>query len=325
MNWNMDTQIRQLLEGYLQQPPADCWNRLSAQLDMLNLPSGRSSAGASNGASSVGQAATGMTAKAILVGIGAAVAITGAVIWFRAEPAEQNTVTEPVEPNEVENVYTQESPSADVPSSTVALPVWDGDSSASGPPTASRRSASCAQKTAPAAEETAWREIIETPPLPSESVVAAMPPAVVAEPVKQPQETAPRPVTEAQPRERSDKKTPEKSVPVPVQTTLDRQTAPETLSEMHEPSVQQPDLSIPNFISPNGDGINDAFVITGIEQTPVNHLIVFNRHGTIVFECSHYQNRWSGENVSEGVYFYIFKFTFLGNEFMRKGSITIAR
>jgi gliding motility-associated-like protein len=325
MNGNMDTQIRQLLEGYLQQPPAGCWNRLSARLDMLNLPSGGSSAGASEGASSVGQAAAGMTAKAVIGGIGAAVAIAGAMVWFYVKSEAGSPISEPAVENGVENRYSQDSQSADTLTSTVVVPVWNTDSSAAGTKTASSQSAADALKTTAAAEETAYADAIPTPSPSPVSAVEKTPAAAVEEPAKQPQETAPRPVIEVPSRQNAVRKTTEKSVPTPVETVSDRETNNETVSEMHEQSAQQPDLSIANFLSPNGDGINDVFAITGIEQVPVNQLIVFNRHGTVVFECNRYQNQWSGENVLGGVYYYIFKFTFHGNEFMRKGSITIVK
>lgn len=72
---------------------------------------------------------------------------------------------------------------------------------------------------------------------------------------------------------------------------------------------------IPEGISPNGDGINDAFEIVGINDYPGNHLAIFNRWGHKVFEASDYDNSWQGTSDSpvtigngmlpKGTYFYV--------------------
>ncbi|MHA8052659.1 invasin domain 3-containing protein [Aquirufa sp. OSTEICH-129A] len=72
--------------------------------------------------------------------------------------------------------------------------------------------------------------------------------------------------------------------------------------------------------SPNGDGINDKFVIPGIMSMPSHHLTIFNRWGSIVYETDNYKNDWGGEipkgigvvqgegTITDGVYFYIIDF-----------------
>ena len=50
--------------------------------------------------------------------------------------------------------------------------------------------------------------------------------------------------------------------------------------------------------SPNGDGVNDTYVIGGIEYYPENTFKVFNRWGSVVYERSPYNNTWDGK--SEG-------------------------
>jgi gliding motility-associated-like protein len=77
------------------------------------------------------------------------------------------------------------------------------------------------------------------------------------------------------------------------------------------------DLFIPNSFSPNGDGVNDLFVISGIEAFPDHRLTIYNRWEQKVFVIKNYQNNWDGSpNVSygnnskllpEGVYFYFFE------------------
>lgn len=73
-------------------------------------------------------------------------------------------------------------------------------------------------------------------------------------------------------------------------------------------------IVIPDAFSPNGDGINDVFVITNIEYYPDNKFVVFNRWGNKVYEATPYTNQWDGtsqfgsafkEGLPEGTYYYI--------------------
>ncbi len=79
--------------------------------------------------------------------------------------------------------------------------------------------------------------------------------------------------------------------------------------------VQIPDLFIPEVFSPNADGINDKFVILGLERYPNNSVIIINRWGNKVFEAAPYNNDWDGTNqfgitiggnqLPVGTYYYI--------------------
>jgi len=64
----------------------------------------------------------------------------------------------------------------------------------------------------------------------------------------------------------------------------------------------------PNVFTPNNDGINDFYVIPGVENRK-NELIVVNRLGTKVFGAENYQNDWDGkykgEDLPEDVYYYV--------------------
>ena len=62
---------------------------------------------------------------------------------------------------------------------------------------------------------------------------------------------------------------------------------------------------MPNVITPNGDGKNDAFVINGLGKFTSNELIIFNRWGAHVFQKKGYQNNWTGEGLVAGTYFYV--------------------
>jgi len=72
---------------------------------------------------------------------------------------------------------------------------------------------------------------------------------------------------------------------------------------------------IPEGFSPNGDGINDLFVIRGILDYPNNTFQIFNRWGNKVYEASPYENTWDGkstmglrvggDDLPVGTYFYV--------------------
>ena len=73
-------------------------------------------------------------------------------------------------------------------------------------------------------------------------------------------------------------------------------------------------LRIPDAFSPNGDGVNDLFVIENILSYPKNSFQVFNRWGNKVFDQSPYVNDWDGtsqfgavfgEKLPESTYYYV--------------------
>jgi gliding motility-associated-like protein len=86
---------------------------------------------------------------------------------------------------------------------------------------------------------------------------------------------------------------------------------PNTLEIIAKPT----DLLIPEGFSPNIDGINDEFIIRGIENYPANKIVIFNRWGQKVFEATPYTNNWDGKSQTGisvggdelpiGTYFYI--------------------
>jgi gliding motility-associated-like protein len=66
-------------------------------------------------------------------------------------------------------------------------------------------------------------------------------------------------------------------------------------------------IVINNAFSPNGDGINDYWVIQNINLYPENEVVVLNRWGNEVYTKKNYDNTWDGSNLSEGTYLYILK------------------
>jgi gliding motility-associated-like protein len=75
------------------------------------------------------------------------------------------------------------------------------------------------------------------------------------------------------------------------------------------------ELFVPEIFTPDGDGTNDLFVISGRPPTGTVGLSVFNRWGNRVYHNSTYDNSWDGRsNVSggqklpSGTYYFILEF-----------------
>ena len=77
-------------------------------------------------------------------------------------------------------------------------------------------------------------------------------------------------------------------------------------------NISCPDnVFLPQGFSPDGDGINDQLVFTGLEYFAPASLKVFNRYGTLVYDNAAYENDWGGTNTNtdkglpDGSYFYV--------------------
>lgn len=106
-------------------------------------------------------------------------------------------------------------------------------------------------------------------------------------------------------------------------------------------------LKIPSVFTPNGDLVNDTWVITlasgsdspgsntnskgknGSDEILINDyyketdLMVMNRWGRIVYHSTNYQNDWDGGGLSDGTYFYVLKCKGLKEEIQYQGSVMI--
>ncbi len=73
-------------------------------------------------------------------------------------------------------------------------------------------------------------------------------------------------------------------------------------------------LFIPDGFSPNGDGVNDKFVISHLASTKIE-LEVYNRWGGLVYRSNDYQNDWEGKGMGAflgqelltGTYYCVYK------------------
>jgi gliding motility-associated-like protein len=94
-----------------------------------------------------------------------------------------------------------------------------------------------------------------------------------------------------------------------------------------KPSVELPDLEIPNVITANGDGINDKIELDPLFDNCFSYKITFlNRWGVEVFKMSSSANAFegkdtNGDDLAAGVYFYVIE----SDQGIKHGFITIVR
>ena len=62
-----------------------------------------------------------------------------------------------------------------------------------------------------------------------------------------------------------------------------------------------PALTVPNILTPNGDGLNERLVVTNLRYYPGTRLEVYNRWGRRVFEAAAYTDEWDAAGLAGGV------------------------
>lgn len=114
-------------------------------------------------------------------------------------------------------------------------------------------------------------------------------------------------------------------------------TVHECVTELSIPVIIEANLEFPNVITPNGDGINDVFIIKDLNPERHNRLVITDRWGKPVFVEENYQtymkegvvyNENTGfgmQDINEGVYYYTFYYQGAVREVQFNGSITVIK
>jgi len=102
---------------------------------------------------------------------------------------------------------------------------------------------------------------------------------------------------------------------------------------IQEKEVEEEITEIPNGFTPNGDGVNEYFVIPMLEENPDQfpkaELIIFNRWGDIIYQAKPYRNDWDGRDSSgkllpHGTYYYVLRLNLADGD-QYKGDVTILK
>ena len=89
------------------------------------------------------------------------------------------------------------------------------------------------------------------------------------------------------------------------------------------------DIIIPNVYTPDADGINDFWIISGLQDDTDAKVSVYNRLGKLVYQAKGCCVNWNGsmidtnEPLPSGTYYYVISFA--GRKDVLKGSVTIVR
>ena len=105
----------------------------------------------------------------------------------------------------------------------------------------------------------------------------------------------------------------------------------------HEEPTEEFSYTLPNVITPNGDGYNDVFEpkVTGLSRITGAKTVIFNRWGNILHDTDDPLIQWDGKSKQtkmdcpSGTYFYVTDITYMGEAgeetLHLQGSITIVR
>lgn len=97
-----------------------------------------------------------------------------------------------------------------------------------------------------------------------------------------------------------------------------------TLATIKENVLSPGDVVIYNGVTPNGDGMNDYFIIDNINYFPNNSVTIYNRWGRIVYQTQNYDSTGNvfkgtaqgvdvintGESLPTGTYYYVVEYMY---------------
>jgi gliding motility-associated-like protein len=305
--------IKDILTHQKVTPSPDCWDKISSRLDMV-MPQGAEQA-ASQAASATSQG--GHLLGSLAAKIAAGVVGVAAVATITTVVLTRDKSTQPQESQPVVLVDTVDSETMGDQSQPVSPEVLQYTEYTSGEPVSVNNSVSN-NNNQNRDEVQPVQPVVNTQV--TESIPVVAPVKVTAPVVESRVGKGSSGVQTAQVRPQPAVQSPH--VAQAVQQDPVVQQLPEDAIDWTPPIK----LEIPNVFTPNGDGVNDKFVIVGLENCMQRKLEVRNRAGQVVYRSNSYENTWDGGDCPDGMYRYMFLYTGdNGIEQTLSGVVTIIR
>ncbi len=305
--------IKDILTHQKVTPSPDCWDKISSRLDMV-MPQGAEQA-ASQAASATSQG--GHLLGSLAAKIAAGVVGVAAVATITTVVLTRDKSTQPQESQPVVLVDTVDSETMGDQSQPVSPEVLQYTEYTSGEPVSVNNSVSN-NNNQNRDEVQPVQPVVNTQV--TESIPVVAPVKVTAPVVESRVGKGSSGVQTAQVRPQPAVQSPH--VAQAVQQDPVVQQLPEDAIDWTPPIK----LEIPNVFTPNGDGVNDKFVIVGLENCMQRKLEVWNRAGQVVYRSNSYENTWDGGDCPDGMYRYMFLYTGdNGIEQTLSGVVTIIR
>ncbi|MBQ3751394.1 MAG: gliding motility-associated C-terminal domain-containing protein [Bacteroidales bacterium] len=305
--------IKDILTHQKATPSPDCWDKISSRLDMVMPQGAEQAASQAASATSQGGHLLGSLAAKIAAGVVgvAAVATITTVVLTRDRSAQPQEV-QPVVQVDTVNAQTKDDQSQPVSPEVLQYTEYTSGESLSVNNFVSDNNSQNGDEVQSA------QPVVNTQE--TESIPVVAPVKVTAPVVESRVGKGSSGVQTAQVR-------PQPAVQSPhVAQTVQQDPVVQQLPEDAVDWTPPIKLEIPNVFTPNGDGVNDKFVIVGLENCMQRKLEVRNRAGQVVYRSNSYENTWDGGDCPDGMYRYMFLYTGdNGIEQTLSGVVTIIR
>ncbi len=307
------TDIKTLLESYQQVPPERCWDAVEKGLQLMNAA----------GASASGAAATETTAKTtsfvskILAStshtIIASTAVVATVTATVAAVVMLNQDPEIVEQTQIVQNTEMSAPIQNIDPTPTVLP----EDTVEYTPTVKNETARPV-----AVVETESAPVVDTNNvIPANLILESVENQSIKSEIAKVED--PAPLAKEAPVAKPEVKEPAAAAPKPTPQPVAK--VDPVIENVELPAEEPLKLSIPNVFTPNGDFFNDTFVIEGLEECETAQLVVRAQNGQMVFQSEHYQNNWDANGLPDGLYQYVFVYTYQGCENSVKGRVWVKR